>query len=61
MEKTVRLEKLEKEEKTIPVICSYCNTLYGLKKWIIGMNEKIKPTHGMCKKCYGIEKKKLKI
>jgi len=38
--------------KTIPLICSWCNSIYKLDKWDVAPEKRTGVSHGLCKKCY---------
>ncbi len=39
------------EDKSIPMICSWCNELIGVVKWKIQQDKKISPDYGICDRC----------
>jgi len=39
------------ENKTIPVICPWCDRIVKVAKWAVTRGDKIAPTHGICEEC----------
>lgn len=37
--------------KTIPVVCSWCNKIYHIKKWSVDSGKETGVSHGMCPDC----------
>ena len=49
---TVTMERPQVDTKTIPVICSRCNTIFQLPKWLVKDGDSVAPSHGLCSKCH---------
>ncbi|HBC89262.1 MAG TPA: hypothetical protein DCZ94_20165 [Lentisphaeria bacterium] len=39
------------EEKTIPVICSWCRSVFDTRRWLIPYGTSITPDYGICQDC----------
>ncbi|MFZ2654799.1 MAG: response regulator [Victivallales bacterium] len=39
------------EEKTIPVICSWCRNVFDTRRWQIPYGDRITPDYGICQDC----------
>ena len=60
-DKTVKIKRIgNKDKKSIPIICPWCNKIYNIAEWEVEDDEKIRPSHGMCQECLDIHKKELK-
>ena len=51
MIKTVKIKRMAKEARTVPVICSWCKKLIRLVVWDVDEGRNVK-SHGMCEKCH---------
>ncbi len=39
-------------KKSIPLVCSWCKSIYKIDSWDIKEGEKSGVSHGICKECY---------
>lgn len=53
---TVRLKKENFSLKSVPIICSWCNTIFRVSEWEVSEDKMTRPSNGICDAC----KKKLK-
>jgi hypothetical protein len=51
---TIAIDRPEKDEKTIPVICSRCDTIFELPRWLVEEGKRVAPSHGLCPDCHDI-------
>jgi hypothetical protein len=58
---TIRIKRKTKEDKSIPVVCSWCNKLFKITKWEIENEKKIRITHGICPDCSKEMKEKIEL
>jgi len=52
LKETITIDRLELEEKTIPVICSRCDTIFQLPRWLVAEGKRVGPSHGLCPQCH---------
>jgi len=51
---TLTMDRPKKGEKTIPMICSRCNTIFELPRWLVAEGTRVAPSHGLCPDCHDI-------
>ena len=50
-DKTIKLKRMDKEEKSIPVVCPWCNKLFRIESWETEDGKKTGVSHGVCLEC----------
>lgn len=48
---TTVMMRVDNLQKTIPVVCSWCNSIYNLKCWEVPEGKQTAVSHGMCPDC----------
>ncbi|HBC87242.1 MAG TPA: hypothetical protein DCZ94_09830 [Lentisphaeria bacterium] len=51
---TLPMSVMDVERKTIPVVCPWCDKIFGVAKVEIEEGRKIGPAHKICKTCFAI-------
>jgi hypothetical protein len=49
---THKMQKMPREDKSIPSICSRCGKIYKINTWLIDEGKKIGVSHGYCEECF---------
>jgi len=48
---TMKIKRQDFKNKSIPVICSWCNTIFRISEWEVDEDTKTRPSHGICPTC----------
>lgn len=48
---TMRIQRQDFKNKSVPVICSWCNTIFRINEWEVDEDTKTRPSHGICPSC----------
>ena len=54
MDEMDRTQKLSRDDiplKTIPLVCSWCGSIYSIEKWKFEENQRTGVSHGICPEC----------
>jgi hypothetical protein len=57
---TIKISRKDLENKSIPVICSWCNAIFRISEWEVDEDTKTRPSHGICEVCKEKMKQKAK-
>ena len=49
---TMKLPRVEFSLKSVPKVCSWCNTLYSIEDWDVNENKRTGVSHGICPNCF---------
>ena len=52
MDKTVKIKRMTKEARTVPIVCSWCERLIRLAVWDIDEGSFAGTSHGICEDCH---------
>lgn len=59
IDRTQKIPRTWRDDKSVPSICSYCGKIYKISKWSVEEGKKIGVSHGLCPECFEREKEKI--
>ena len=58
---TMKIRRQDFMNKSIPVICSWCDTIFRISEWEVDEETKTRPSHGICPSCQEKMKEEAKL